>query len=508
MARQIEKAKKTVLVGQEFREGDLVWRVLKPSTDYRLGDFQAYMPRISFVYMPNGDFWSSEGVNGTVSSVGLFDLDGKAVGSGGKPVVWPASEWLKRYRPVAQAIWAPGEGVIIEGRLMNQGGWISQPEVRVYNQYLPPNVRLGNASAAGRWIELVHELYPDIAEVLIKCFAQRRQRPQDKINFMVLLIGAQGIGKDTILEPVRRAVGPWNCSIISPSNLTDSFTPWKKSVILNINEAHDDEGGGGGFNTVNRRQVYEQLKSLSAAPPDVLYSNEKHIKQQWVLNVLFPIITSNYPLGAIYLPKDDRRALVGNSPRVKGWKDAAYFSEFYSWLEAGGYEAVAAYLQELDISAVNFKGEPPKTDAWRVIVNASLPVAAGELGDVLDLMDNPKVVTVDLVKRIFSTKGDWDTDLGGLFTDPSKAKALAYRFADNGYAPIPNVERKDGLWMIDGKRKSIFAKDGLDPEEARRRAKALADMGADAAAQVMWEQVNAKLAASGTLPEAKSKFDV
>jgi hypothetical protein len=462
------------------------------------------MPRISFIYMPNGDFWSSEGVNGTVSSVGLFDVDGKAVASGGKAIVVPATEWLKGYRPVAQVTWAPGEPVVIEGRLMNEGGWISQPNVRIFNQYLPPTVRLGDASAAGPWIELVHELYPDIADILIKCFAQRRQRPQDKINFMVLLIGEQGIRKDTLLDPVRRAVGPWNCKMISPSNLTDSFTPWMKSVILNINEAHDDEGGSGAFNIINRRQVYERLKILSAAPPDTLYVNEKNRSQYYLPNVLFPIITSNYPLGAIYLPKDDRRTLVGNSVRPKGWKSAEYFAEFYRWLEAGGYGAVAAYLDALDISGVNFKGDAFKTDAWRVIVNASLPVASGELGDILDLMNYPKVVTVDLVRRIFNSKGETESDLGGLFTNTSKVKQLAYRFADNGYAPIPNLERKDGAWMIDGKRKSIFAKQGLEPEEARRRAKALADMGSERAAKAMWEQVNAKVGSSG----AKSRFDV
>jgi hypothetical protein len=484
-ARQISDARKVVVVGQEFVMGEVVWKELKPREDYRLGDFQAYMPRISFIYMPNGDFWSSEGVNGVVSGIGLFDLDGKAIGDGGKPVVLPATEWLKRYRPVAQATWVPGEGPIVEGRLMVEGGWIEQSKVRVFNQYRPPDVRLGESGKAGPWVKLVWDLYPDIAELLIQCFAKRRQRPQDMINFFVLLIGQQGIGKDTILEPVRRAVGEWNCKTISPSNLTDSFAPWKKSVILNINEAHDDEGGGGGFGTINRRQVYESLKELSTAPPNTLYVNEKHRAQYYIAKALFPIVTSNYPLSAIYLPKDDRRALVGNSDRVKGWKDAEWFVEFYRWLEVGGgYGHVAAYLQELDISGVNFRREPIRTDAWRVIVNASLSVAAGELGDVLDMMGWPDVVTVDLVRRVYGIFGNMDTmesDLNGLFTSTAKAKQLNYRFADNGYVTVGNRDRSDGLWMIDGKRKSVFAKQELNPATAQRKARALAAMGREEA---------------------------
>lgn len=494
VARQIAKARKEVVVGQEYRIGDMVWKELKPRDDYRLGDFQAYMPRVSFIYMPNSEFWSSDGINGVVSSIGLFDLDGKAVTSGGKPITLPASEWLKRNRPVAQVTWAPGEGVVIEGRLMNEGGWIEQPNVRIFNQYLPPKVHLGNASAARRWVDLVHELYPDIAELFIQCCAQRRQRPQEKINFMILLIGGQRIGKDTILDPVRHAVGPWNCKVISPNNLTDTFNPWKKSVILNINEAHDDEGSGG-FNTVNRRQVYESLKPLSAAPPDTLYVNEKNRQQYYVPNVLFPVITSNYPLGAIYLPKDDQRALVGFSPKVEGWKGQDYFPEFYRWLTAGGgYGDVAAYLAELDVSAVNFKAPPPKTEAWRTIVNASLAAASGELGDMLELMQWPDVITPELVRIIHSAKGEQYGDLASLFNSPAKtAKILPYRFNDLGYFNVSNVDRSDGRWMMDGMRKNIFAKQTLDPEVARRKARQLADMGLTMAMGLMWDRVNESL---------------
>jgi hypothetical protein len=42
------------------------------------------------------------------------------------------------------------------------------------------------------------------------------QRPQEKINHALVLGGAQGIGKDTLLEPVKRAVGPWNFEGVSP----------------------------------------------------------------------------------------------------------------------------------------------------------------------------------------------------------------------------------------------------------------------------------------------------
>ena len=51
---------------------------------------------------------------------------------------------------------------------------------------------------------------------IIMWCAHGRQRPADKINHALLLGGAQGIGKDTLLEPVKRAVGQWNFIEASP----------------------------------------------------------------------------------------------------------------------------------------------------------------------------------------------------------------------------------------------------------------------------------------------------
>ena len=36
--------------------------------------------------------------------------------------------------------------------------------------------------------------------------------PGEKINHGLLIIGEQGIGKDTMLEPIKHIVGPWNFS--------------------------------------------------------------------------------------------------------------------------------------------------------------------------------------------------------------------------------------------------------------------------------------------------------
>ena len=55
------------------------------------------------------------------------------------------------------------------------------------------------------------------------------QRPGEKVNHALVLGGAQGIGKDTLLEPVKYAVGPWNLQEVSPAALLGRFNGFVKS---------------------------------------------------------------------------------------------------------------------------------------------------------------------------------------------------------------------------------------------------------------------------------------
>ena len=44
--------------------------------------------------------------------------------------------------------------------------------------------------------------------------------------------GMQGIGKDTLLEPVKYTVGPWNFHEVSPKQMIGKFNGFVKSVIV------------------------------------------------------------------------------------------------------------------------------------------------------------------------------------------------------------------------------------------------------------------------------------
>jgi hypothetical protein len=76
---------------------------------------------------------------------------------------------------------------------------------------------------------------------------------------------------------------------------------------------------------VNRFAFYEHMKVYTAAPPDVIRVDEKHLREHAVFNVCGVIITTNYKTGGIYLPPDDRRHYVAWTDLTKEDFEPAYW---------------------------------------------------------------------------------------------------------------------------------------------------------------------------------------
>ena len=229
----------------------------QPSVAVQISDFVSYMPTGGFIFMPARDMWPAHSVNARVPPVQNGSDD---------PI--PAATWLRSNAPVEQMTWAPGEPMLINDRLISEGGWIERLRCRVFNLYRPPTIVHGNANEAGPWLDHIRKIYPADADHLVKWLAHRVQRPQEKINHAIVLGGAQGIGKDTLLEPVKRAVGPWNFFEVSPQHMLGRFNGFVKSVILRVSEARD-------LGDVDRFAFYDHLKSYTAAPPDVFVVTKK-----------------------------------------------------------------------------------------------------------------------------------------------------------------------------------------------------------------------------------------
>ena len=420
-----------------------------------LEDFLAHLPSGAFIFTPCRETWVASSINTLFPKRPRLDkkTGQPKLNSKGKVIMLSPTDWLIENQAVTQMTWAPGEPMEIRDRMVVDGGWIKRKDMKCLNMYRPARAELGDANAAGLWIDHVHKLFvPNEADHTIKWLAQRVQHPEIKINHALVLGGAPGVGKDTLLEPVKYAVGPWNFHEISPTHLLGNFNSYAKSVILRISEARD-------LGDVTRFAFYDKTKTYIAAPPDTLPVNEKYLKLYYMPNCIGCVITTNYKTDGIYLPPDDRRHFIAWTDCVEADFAADYWDRLWSWYANGGMQHVTAYLHALDLSGFNPKKPPPKTQAFWDIVNANEAPEDAELADVLDALGNPDVVTLaQLAARATGSITEW-------LLDRRHRRSIPHRMERCGYKPSRNLNAGDGLYKLRGVRQVIYTKKGLTPAE-------------------------------------------
>lgn len=419
----------------------------------RLSDFWAYLPEHRYIYEPTRDLWPAASVDGRVSW---------PTGANGKKV--RPTNYLDAHRAVEQMTWHPDEPQVITDRVVQAGGWAAHPGARVFNLYRAPNKLPGDADQASPWLEHLQRIYPEDWQHILFWLAHRVQKPGEKCNHALVLGGDQGIGKDTLLEPVKAAVGPWNWSDISPVQLLGRFNGWAKSVVVRVNEARD-------LGDVDRFALYDHSKTYIAAPPDVVRVDEKHTREYPVFNVMGVLFTTNHRTDGLFLPADDRRHFVAWSELNRAAFDAEYWNWLWRWYYAGGIGHVAAYLRTLDLSAFDPKAPPPRTPAFWATVQAGSAPEDGELHDVVERAGNPSALTLVSVVSIARAHGM--NDLADELSDRKNRRQLPHKFDRAGYVPVRNPDADDGMWKIGGKRQAVYVLKTLAVADQVRAARGL-----------------------------------
>lgn len=417
------------------------------TTGIALADFGSYLPDRKYIYLPTGKMWEPEGVNRAFPPINKVKQ----------------STLIDAECPIHDMTWAPGKPQIIKDAFLDQGGWIRADGARVYNHYRSPAVQGTEPYQAGRWLDLLERVYPDDAEHVVRWFAHRVQRPGEKLNHALVLGGTQGIGKDSILEPVRYAVGPQNFGDVSPEMLTGRFNAFLKTVMLRVSELRD-------LGDRDRYGFYEHTKTLIAAPPETVLIDEKNVRAYRVPNLVGVVFTTNHRTDGLFLPEDDRRHYVAWSDAQPADFEPGFWTDFYAWLEAGGRGHVAAFLAEVDLDSFDPKAPPPKTNAFWDIVTASRAPEDDELSDALSALGDPDAVTIeDIVAKCKSI------DFKSWMQDRRNARQIPHRFEACGYVSVQNPTSTDRRWKVNGRNQTIYAKRTLSirdrTEAAQTRAR-------------------------------------
>lgn len=270
--------------------------------------------------------------------------------------------------------YAPGDGVYMaRDGLVYGNRWIdARPDVS-------DMVGKVTDGMVQRWLDHCRVLLPDPQE-LNHCFdvmAYKIKNPNRKINHAVLHGGDEGSGKDTMWAPFIWAVaGPHhkNRSVVDTDSLHSQWGYNLEAEVMILNELKEPEAK-------ERRALANRLKPIIAAPPETLVINRKGLHPYEMINRVFVLAFTNDPV-PISLPSQDRRwfCLWSTAPRM----DADEATAMWHWYEKqGGYQQIAAWLHQRDVSAFNPAAAPMETDYKRTLVEQSMSVAESSLVDLI-----------------------------------------------------------------------------------------------------------------------------
>jgi hypothetical protein len=432
------------------------------AAEWKLEDFCSYAPSRTCIYLPCKAPWPNTSVDERIAPQPLLDPNGNPVlNSKGKAVMIPASVWLAKHRSIESLTWDPGEPEFIRDKLAVDTGWVPKPGATTLNTYRPPTLDLGDPTKATRWIEHWRTIYPDDADHIIAWLASRVQFPGVKINHALVLGGAPKIGKDTLLEPIITAVGPWNFREITLTGLVGKNNEFFRAVIVRLGEARDMGEQG----RIDRYGLYDHIKINLASPPEPIRISEKYLREYYIFNRFGMVVTTNHR-DALYLPADDRRHYVAFSERRTEDFTAEFWKSFWGWYRnEDGVKHVAAYLHQYDLSDFDSKATPPKTPAFWCMVGADRGEAHGELLDAVEALGFPPALTINqLVEK--APELEW-------LLDRKMRRVVRKRVEEGGYLAAENPDADSGLWVIKGKRQMIYARSDWDRQRRLEAARAL-----------------------------------
>jgi hypothetical protein len=221
-----------------------------------------------------------------------------------------------------------------------------------------------------RWVDHCKALVPVEAE-LNHCFdvmAFKLQNPRVKINHAVLHGGDEGSGKDTMWAPFIWSVcGPGlkNRGLVDNDGLTSQWGYALESEILILNELKEPEAN-------QRRALANKLKPIIAAPPETLPINRKGLHPYDMVNRMMVLAFTNDPV-PISISSQDRRWFCIWS--AAGRMDASAAQDMWRWYRSGGFETIARWLADRDVSKFNPSAAPMWTEFKENLIESGMSIA-------------------------------------------------------------------------------------------------------------------------------------
>jgi hypothetical protein len=241
---------------------------------------------------------------------------------------------------------------------------------------------MATAAQVGPWLDHVEFVMgsPFERERFIKWCAFVAQHPECKPNWHFLVMSLQGVGKDTLVQPVKLAVGDDNWKETLIFRLASDFNTVVETKLLIVGETRQSDHG-----FMSAHDVGTRLKELLARPPETLTINKKHQSPYEIPNRLAVILFSNEE-NPLYLERGQRRVHVVNRRDAKA-EPPGYYQKLWTWLAQGGDELAARYLLHYALTDAEKQefigGVAPSSDAKAELEHLNLHPALSALEEAL-----------------------------------------------------------------------------------------------------------------------------
>ena len=233
-----------------------------------------------------------------------------------------------------------------------------------------PDLTGVGAGDVSRWLDHCRTLIPDEAELnhCLDVMAFKLQNPRIKINHAILHGGDEGSGKDTMWAPFIWSVcGPGlkNRGLVDNDGLNSQWGYALESEILILNELKEPEAS-------QRRALANKMKPIIAAPPETLPINRKGLHPYDMVNRMMVLAFTNDPV-PISISSGDRRWFCIWS--AAGRMDAKDAVKLWTWYKHGGFETIARWLADRDVSAFNPSAPPMWTEFKENLIESGMSIA-------------------------------------------------------------------------------------------------------------------------------------
>lgn len=301
----------------------------------------------SYDYVANIDRFRHRGSGDLLKESGLLNLLGHTI-PGRMPVATALYSEAMGILQFAGLTFAPGEPlhVVTKGQL-ELNTWTPTPIVPV----------AGDATPFLNFIDFLFDGDGIATSFFLDTIAALVQRPGIKLNYMTVIIGAQGVGKSMAVEMAAELVGRQNTAFPTMDALTSPFNGWALTAYLGV------------FHELARmgRAAATRLKHWITS--DTLMINAKNVPEFSIPNRMNLLACSNHDDVAL-LDEDDRRMFTWISQAEK--QPADYYADLHGWYFDGpGKAIVLHHLLHRDLSGFNPKAAPPRTAGReRLIANS------------------------------------------------------------------------------------------------------------------------------------------